>query len=119
VSKKRATSTPDGYHTILALLTNSHPSFVDQPMLLAMNWPRQKESQTIFEFYNEFIDTLRLCAIFMGGTDTMTTLDMVDCFINNCQHSTYLAQVSRFGHQYPSRLTWFAPGALAGVTLNN
>lgn len=64
---KRAASTANGYHAILALLTDTHPSFVDQPILLAMNWPWQKESQTIFEFYNEFIDTLRLRAIFPHG----------------------------------------------------
>jgi hypothetical protein len=115
---KRAASTDNGFHAILALLTGTHPSFVDQPILLAMNWPRQTGSQTIFEFYNEFTDTLRLRAIFMSGSAQMSTRHMVDCFINNCQHSNYWTQVSRFDRQDPSRASWFAPGALA-VTLNN
>jgi hypothetical protein len=48
----------------------------------------------------------------------MSSSHTVDCFINNCRHSTYLTQVSCFDRQDKARSNWFEPGALA-VTLNN
>jgi hypothetical protein len=46
--------------------------------------------------------TIRLRAIFMGGTDNMSSDHMIDCFIQSCNHSKYLTQVSRFDHKDPT-----------------
>jgi hypothetical protein len=98
-------STNNGFITLLALLTNTYPVFVDQPIILAMNWPTQTAAENIFNFYTKFLDHIRLCAIFMSSADNMGTSTMVDCFINdNFQHSSYLFQVSRFDHQDPKKL---------------
>jgi hypothetical protein len=113
----RAQSATNGYHAILAILSDTHPSFVDQPITLAMNWPRQRENQTIFDFHTDFLDYIRLRAIFMGGSADMTTSTIVDCFIHNCRHSNYLIQVSRFDRQDPQKNMQFQPSTLA-ITLN-
>jgi hypothetical protein len=49
-------SSNNGFTTILALLSDSHPAFVAQPIMLAMNWPIQSEHETVFDFYTKFID---------------------------------------------------------------
>jgi hypothetical protein len=115
---KRAASTNNGFIALLALMTDTHPAFVDQPIMLAMNWPVQTGTESIFDFYTKFLDHIRLRAIFMGATDSMTSSTMVDCFINNCKHSSYLLHISRFDRQDPKKNGLFAPGALA-ITINN
>jgi hypothetical protein len=47
----------------------------------------------------------------------MATSNLVDCFIHNCIHSTYLLQVSRFDCQDPMKLNQFQLSTLA-ITLN-
>jgi hypothetical protein len=66
-------STDNGYTALLALLTGTHPAFVDQPITLAMNWPVQTGTETIFDFHSKFIDHIRLRAIFMGSADSMAS----------------------------------------------
>jgi hypothetical protein len=66
-SSKRATSTGNGYHILLAIVSNSHPAFVGQPILLTMHWPKQTYNQDIFNFYNNFTDNICLRSIFLGG----------------------------------------------------
>ena len=114
---KRAASTTNGYHALLALVTDTHPAFVDHPIRLVMNWPTQQSSQSIFDFYTEFVDNIRLRAIFLNGSDDFASSHMVDCFLNNCLHSSYLIQISRFDRQDPSKSSWFQPGSLP-ITLN-
>jgi hypothetical protein len=114
---KRAASTTNGYHALLALVTDSHPAFVDHPIRLVMNWPKQQASQSIFDFYTEFVDSIRLRAIFLNGSDNFASSHMVDCFLNNCHHASYLIQISRFDRQDPTKTSWFQPGSLP-ITLN-
>jgi hypothetical protein len=73
-----AATTSNGYKILLAILSDTHPAFVDQPILLAMNFPKQQPNQDIFEFYHLFQDVLRLRVIFMGGTDNMQQDHMID-----------------------------------------
>jgi hypothetical protein len=117
-SSKRAASSDNGYHILLAIVSDSHPAYVDQPILLAMHWPKQSPTQDIFGFYNDFIDNVRLRSIFLGGADDMKSAHMVDCFIQSCQHSSYLTQVSRFDRKDTSKAHLFAPGNIA-ITLTN
>ncbi len=100
---QRAQSTTNGYHAILAVLSNTHPTFIDKPITLAMNWQKQRDLQSIFNFHTDFMDYICLCAIFMGGSINMTSSNMVNCFIYNCCHSTYLLQISRFDRQDPRK----------------
>jgi hypothetical protein len=115
---QRATTSHNGYEILLAIVSDTHPGYVDQPIVLAMHYPRQEATQDIFAFYNSFLDTIRLRAIFMGGTDDMSSDHMIDCFIQSCQQSKYLTQVSRFDRQDPTKQHLFHAGALA-ITLTN
>jgi hypothetical protein len=83
-----------------------------------MHWPKQSSTQDIFAFYNDFIDNIRLRSIFLGGADDMKSAHMVDCFIQSCQHSSYLTQVSRFDRKDSAKAHLFAPGNIA-ITLTN
>jgi hypothetical protein len=114
---QRAQSTTNGYHAILTVLSNTHPAFITQPITLAMNWPKQREQQSLFDFHTDFMDYIRLRAIFMGGSVNLTSSNMVDRFIHNCRHSTYLLQISRFDRQDPQKASKFQPSTLA-ITLN-
>ena len=109
---KRVATTTNGYHALLALVTDTHPAFVSQPIQLVMNWPRQKTSQNIYEFYNQFNDILKLKAIFLEGAEDMNSPHMIDCFISNCLHSKYLTQISRLDRQDPGKSSQFSPGSL-------
>jgi hypothetical protein len=53
---QRTKSTDNGYTAILALLTDTHPSFVDQPITLAMNWPVETKHNMIFDFTPSCLD---------------------------------------------------------------
>ena len=117
-SAKRAATTDNGYHLLLALVSDSHPAYVDQPILLAMHWPKQSPNQDIFGFYNDFIDNIRLRSIFLDGSDDMKSSHMNDCFIQSCNHLTYLTQVSRFDRKDQNKSHLFTPGNLA-ITLTN
>jgi hypothetical protein len=112
------TTTQNGYEILLALVSDSHPGYINQLIVLAMNFPCQDYTQDVFEFYNTFVGTIRLCAIFMGGTDDMTSNHMINCFIQSCSHSKYVTQVSRFDHKDPSKKHLFSSGALP-ITLTN
>jgi hypothetical protein len=114
---QRAESSTNGFTAILALMTDSHPAFVAQPITLAMNWPIQDTHDTVFDFYTKFLDHIRLRAIFTNSADNMASTTMVDCFLNNCSHSGYLLHVSRFDRQDPTKKGLFEPGALA-ITIN-
>jgi hypothetical protein len=115
---QRAATNSNGYDILLAIVSNSHPGFMDQSILLAMNFLTQQPSQDIFEFYHVFLDVIRLRAIFMGGTDDMKSNHMIDCFIQSCRQSLYLTQVSRFDRTDPLKKHTFEAGALA-ITLTN
>jgi hypothetical protein len=117
-ASKRVTTSHNGYEILLALVSDSHPGYVDQPIVLAMHFPKQEHTQDIFAFYNTFMDTIRLRAIFMGGNDDMSSPHMVDCFIQSCSQAKYLTQVSRFDRQDPTKRHLFQAGALA-ITLTN
>jgi hypothetical protein len=87
---QRNATTSNGYKILLDLISDSHPSFVDQPILLAMNFPTQQPSQDIFKFYHVFLDVICLQVIFMGGTDNMKSDNMIDCFIQSYCQLLYL-----------------------------
>ncbi len=112
-TSQRAATTSNGYEILLALVSDSHPGFVDQPILLAMNFPVQLPCQDIFEFYHVFLDVICLRAIFMGGTDDMKSAHMIDCFIQSCHQSKYLTQISRFDRKDPLKKHTFESGHLA------
>jgi hypothetical protein len=113
-----ASTTHNGFEILLAIVSNFHPGYVDQPIILAMNFPCQAYTRDVFEFYNNFVDTIRLRGIFMGGTDDMTSDHTIDCFIQSCSHSKYLTQVSRFDRKDPTKTHLFSSGALP-ITLTN
>jgi hypothetical protein len=50
-------STDNGFIALLALLSNTHPEFVDQPILLTINWPVQSSTKNIFDYYANFLTT--------------------------------------------------------------
>jgi hypothetical protein len=72
-------STNNGLIALLALLTDTCPVFVDQPIMLAMNWPVQSGTKMIFSFYMKFLDHIHLHAIFMGAANSMVSTTMIDC----------------------------------------
>ena len=107
----------NGYHALLNLLHDTHPKYVSSPITLAPDWHQQPD-QTLFEFYTEFTEIIRLRAIFMHGTQDFSSIDMVDLFIQRCTHSKYLTHLSRFDRHVPCKADLFKPGILQ-ITLNN
>jgi hypothetical protein len=107
----------NGNYAIMAILTDAHPNFIEHPITLCKDWPHQKTGQTIFDFHTEFIEAIRLRAIFMHDTQDLNSPLMLSTFIHNCQHSAYLLQVSRIDRQDTSSAHFFNPGTIA-ITLN-
>jgi hypothetical protein len=114
---QRAMGRQNGYYTIMAILTDSHPSFIEHPITLCKDWPCQKAAQTIFDFHTEFVEAIRLRAIFMNDTQDLNSPLMLSTFMHNCLHSAYLLQVSRIDRQDPTSAHLFNPGTIA-ITLN-
>jgi hypothetical protein len=114
----RVRTATNGYHALLNLLHDTHPKYVSSPITLAPDWPHQQSDQTLFEFYSEFTEIIRLRAIFMQGTQDFSSIDMVDLFIQRCTHSKYLTHLSRFDRHDPRKADLFKPGILQ-ITLNN
>jgi hypothetical protein len=116
--KKRVSGRTNGYYAIVAILTDSHPAFLEHPITLCKNWPVQKPDQTIFDFHSEFTEAIQLRAIFMQDTQDLNSPLMLSTFLHNCTHSKYFIQVSRLDRLDPTTADLFAPGTLA-ITLNN
>jgi hypothetical protein len=115
---KRIKSMSNGYHTMMAIITDTHPVFHPQPIELAKERPKQKPGQNIYQYHNAFRNHLLVKAIFLKGSEDLTSKHMIDLFISNCVHADYLLQVSRNDRRNPRCKTWFDPGSLP-ITLTN
>jgi hypothetical protein len=114
---KRVMGRHNGYCAIMAILTDAHPDFIEHPITLCKDWPRQKVGQTVFDFHTEFVEAIRLRAIFMGDTKDLNSPLMLSTFMHNCLYSEYLLQVSRIDRQDLTLTHLFNPGTIA-ITLN-
>ena len=115
---QRIQNIDNGYQALIAIVAPGHPRFVSNPILLAQEYPSQAKTQSVYEFHNEFTDFCRLRATFFAGSDDLATPSMIDLFIANCIHSSYLFAASRTDRQDPSRQAEFAPSSLA-ITLDS
>lgn len=113
---RRVKGQHNGYYAIMDILTDAHPNFIEHPITLCQDWPRQKNGQTIFDFHTEFIEAICLRAIFMHDTQDLNSPLMLSTFIHNCKHSAYLLQVSRIDRQDSSSAHFFNPGTIT-ITL--
>jgi hypothetical protein len=50
-ASKSASTTHNGYEVHLALVSDSHPGYVNQPIVLAVDFPHQ-DYTNVFKFYN-------------------------------------------------------------------
>jgi hypothetical protein len=107
----------NGYYAVLAILSDSHPAFIEHPITLCLNWPHQKANQTIFDFHAEFTEAIQLRAIFMDEIQDLNSPTMLSTFMHNCAHSAFLLQASRLDSIDPKTSHRFSPGTLA-ITLN-
>ena len=115
---KRAKSTTNGFHALHSLISDTHPNFVPQPILLAMELPKQESTQDLFEFHHSWLDHFQLRALFLSSTDHPDSEHFIDAFINRCQHGAYLSSCARLDRIDPAKKDLFLKGSLPS-TLNN
>jgi hypothetical protein len=118
IPAQRMKGRTNGYYGIIAILHDSHPAFVSQPVALCKNWPEQKPGQSIFDFHAEFTAAIALRAIYMDGAQDLNSPTMMSTFMQNCTHSAYLLSAARLDALDPSTSHQMSPGNLA-ITLSN
>jgi hypothetical protein len=105
-------STTNGYHTLCALIDQSHPLFVDKPALMAPDLPYQEKGQSLIEFFKQYTDNIFVNAICLGTSQDLHSKHAINSFIGHCLDSAYLFQASEFDCQDPSKQHLFNPGSL-------
>ena len=115
---KRAKSATNGFHALHSIISDSHPNFVPQPILLAIELPKQKPDQDLFDFHHAWLDHFQLRAIFLSSTDHPDSDHFIDAFIHRCQHGAYLSSCARLDCLDSTKKDLFLKGSLPS-TLNN
>ena len=110
--KSIALHTTNGYQAIITILSDTHPNFVDEPYLLCNIYPKQREHETIHDFYLRWIDTVQLRKIFFDDNTNITSIHHIADFIYHLRHSKWIFSVSHRDRRDPTKNHLFMPGQL-------
>ena len=104
----------DGYQALHAIMRNCHPRFLPVPEAQVMQWPRQRSSQSIQDFFMHFWDQLQLCLMYHG--QTITTIEAImTTFLIQCRHSEFLLREFYSDIRNPTRQSQLYPRNLVNL----